>query len=98
MTAKPYHNRLKGVCIAPGGRRMTAELWLHRPCVHGHEGSFQTHPPVAEMLKGDELPCEGGQPPVRLDPDKVVFTIPNDMWGCDDEYTVQDVIDELEKE
>ena len=74
---------------------MTAELWLHRPCVHGHEGSFRTHPPVAEMLRGDELPCEGGRPPVRLDPDKVVFAIPNDMWGCDDEYTVQDVIDAL---
>lgn len=50
---------------------MTAELWLHRPCVHGHEGSWRTHPPVAAMLSGDESPCEGGRPRVRLDPDKV---------------------------
>ena len=35
---------------------------------------------------------------MRLDPDKVVFAIPNDMWGIDDEYTVQDVIDALEEE
>lgn len=72
---------------------MTAELWLHRPCVYGHEGSWKTHPPVAAMLSGDESPCEGGRPRVRLDRDKVVAV--DDICGV---LTVQDVIDALEEE
>jgi len=75
---------------------MSAELWLHRPCVHGHEGSFKTHPPVAEVLRGDELPCEGGSR-VRLDPDKVVFSFATDGRSMR-AITVQDVIDALEEE
>ena len=72
---------------------MTAELWLHRPCVHGHEGSFRTHPPVAEMLRGDELPCEGGRPRVRLDPDRELV-VPDD-WARPAHITVQDILDAL---
>lgn len=87
---------------------MTAELWLHRPCVHGHEGSFRTHPPVAEMLRGDELPCEGGRPRVRLNPDTVmlltgVFVEVREEREVTSGYglaevTVQDIIDALEEE
>lgn len=66
--------------------KMTAELWLEKPCEHGDD-----------WLTCDTEDCPGGSR-VRLDPDTVVFAIPNDMWGIDDEYTVQDVIDALEEE
>ena len=70
---------------------MTAELWLVKPCEHG---ATEEHA-IDDMAWALEW-CPGGSR-VRLDPDKVVFTTPNDMWGCDDEYTVQDVIDALEE-
>ena len=83
---------------------MTAELWLEKRCVHGLIGCGELicdHQP-GEHPKDEHgtiltCMCDGGSR-VRLDPDKVVLTIPNDMWGCDDEYTVQDIIDALEEE
>ena len=77
------------VTTAVGVEPMTAELWLHKPCI----GCGDFHP---GSTKGY---CDGpGGSSVRLNPDKVVFTIPNDTWGRDDEYTVKDVIDALEEE
>ena len=78
---------------------MTAELWLHRPCVHGHEGSWRTHPPVAAMLSGDESPCEGGRPRVRLDPEReVMFLASNESGEVWYLAPIREIIDALEEE
>lgn len=74
---------------------MTAELWLVKPCKHGHLEAHEGWPSDAKVW-GDYIDCEGGSS-VRLDPDKVVsFLEPG--YGPLVLLSVQDIIDALEEE
>lgn len=69
---------------------MTAELWLHRLCLHGH----LTPHWVAESRTTQTL-CQGGSQR-RLDPDKVVT--PENTDGGIAFVSIRAMIDALEEE